>query len=194
LLRLITQINRDCDETVLFKIESCDRLDRWSPDQRLNAAPPIDAPIAISTRPGGRRRPNNMALATVSVSRSTTELDVTPRPASTLRGRAVLGKIASSVRWWPDPTFHRLATIRGVPAYINPRVSPTSPSPLISLPNPVWHALSVTNSAGSFKLPTLQTAPGPRFARENRSGRNRRWKCRRVTGPRRPSGSGDNGV
>src|SRR6266540_2619031 len=54
----------------------------------------IDALIAISTRPAGRRPPNNMALATVSVSRSTTELDVTPRPASTLRARAFLDKIA----------------------------------------------------------------------------------------------------
>src|SRR5262249_51692323 len=84
------------------------------PDQyqrRINSLEPfslklycqsIDALIAISTRPEGRRRPNNMALATVSLSRSTTELDVTPPPAVTLQARAFLGKIASSVRWWPD--------------------------------------------------------------------------------------------
>src|SRR5262245_33577702 len=61
-----------------------------------------DALIAISTRPAGRRPPNNMAPATVFPSRSTTELDVTPRPASTLRARAFLDKTFSSVRWWTD--------------------------------------------------------------------------------------------
>src|SRR5262245_52599386 len=61
-----------------------------------------DALIAISTRPAGRRPPNNMALATVSVSRSSTELGVTPRPRSALRARAALDKIVSSDRWWPD--------------------------------------------------------------------------------------------
>lgn len=36
-------------------------------------------------------------------------------------------------------TLHRLTNIRGAPAYIKPRVSPISPSPLISLPRPVSH-------------------------------------------------------
>src|SRR5262249_36665524 len=45
---------------------------------------------------------NNTAPATVSLSRSTTEPDVTPRPGSTLLARAVLDKTVSSVRWWPD--------------------------------------------------------------------------------------------
>src|SRR5215510_212024 len=62
----------------------------------------IDALIAISTRPARRRRPKNMALATVSVSRSTIELDVTLRQGATAPARAHLDKIVSSVRWWPD--------------------------------------------------------------------------------------------
>src|SRR5262249_10815288 len=49
-------------------------------------------------------------------------------------------------------TVHRLATTRGAPAYINPRVSPISPSPLISLPSPDSHALSATRSALSWRL------------------------------------------
>src|SRR5262249_13152251 len=58
--------------------------------------------IAISTRPAERRRPNNTALATVSLSRSTIEPDVTPRPGATHRAPAFLDKIVSSVHWWRD--------------------------------------------------------------------------------------------
>jgi hypothetical protein len=56
----------------------------------------IDALIAISIRPAGRKSPNNITLATASVSKSTTELDVTPRPGATAPVRAALDKIVSS--------------------------------------------------------------------------------------------------
>jgi hypothetical protein len=62
----------------------------------------IYALIAISTRPAGRMPPNNMALATASLSRSTTGLDVTLPPDAIAPVRAFLDKIASSARWWPD--------------------------------------------------------------------------------------------
>src|SRR5262249_49435659 len=62
-----------------------------------------DTLIAISTRLAGRRPPNNMPPAPASVSKSPTELDVPPRPASPPRGRAFADTTISSAGWCDVP-------------------------------------------------------------------------------------------
>ena len=46
-------------------------------------------------------------------------------------------------------TFHRLASTRGAPAFMKPRVKPTRPSPRTSFPSPVRQAERTTNPAES---------------------------------------------
>ena len=53
---------------------------------------------------------------------------------------------------WANGAENVLAITRVAPAYMKPRDSPIRPSPRISFPRPVSHALKTTRSTGKFKL------------------------------------------
>ena len=82
-----------------------------------------------SIHPATQTLPSKTARSNASVSTSRLSLRATPPPVANYLS-ASRDKTLHQLRRRASSTFHRLATTRGAPAYIKPRVSPTNPSPL----------------------------------------------------------------
>ena len=116
----------------------------WSWSRELTASPPValddEAGPEVRRRRSADRRPARAAPRAA------------PRPGA--RRRSACGdRSASSAATSPDrrPARGWRPPARA-PAYMNPRVSPTSPSPWTSAPSAVRQALSTTRSTGRRRL------------------------------------------